>query len=94
MVRKESGLVDTQQKIDLPDRSLDILELHSGEERSDLGQIDWRKMSCDVTDPEGEDVLDLSGGCTQWDSVGEGLPLLGFLPSHLQVLSNRCAWQP
>ena len=88
MVREESGLVDTQQKIDLTERSLDILELHSKEERSDSGQIDWRKISCDVTDPEGEDVLDLPRG----DPVGEGVPLLGLLPSHLQVLGNWCAW--
>ena len=88
MVREQPGLVDTQQQIHLAGRLLDIRELHSTEERSDSNQVDWGKISCDDDYAEGEDVLDLPIGCAQGDPVGKGLPLLGLLPSHLEVLSD------
>ena len=71
--------------------SLDILKCHPTEERSDSGQVNGGKISCDIGDSESDDVLDLPGDCPQRDPIGEGLPLLGLLPSHLEVLSDRCA---
>ena len=62
MVWEKPSFVDTQQKIDLTGRLLDILKLHSVEERSDSGQVDWGKISCYVSYTEGEDVLDLQLG--------------------------------
>ena len=91
MVREQPGLMDAQQQIHLAGRSLDILELHPAEEGSDSSQVDWGKISCDVGNAEGEDVLDLPSGCMQGDPVGKGLPLLGLLPSHLEVLGDRSA---
>ena len=46
---------------------------------------------CDVGDSESDHVFDLPGDGLQGDPIGEGLPLLGLLPSHLEVLSDRCA---
>ena len=91
MTGEESGLVDTQQQVYLACRPLDILDAHPAEERSDFGQIDWGKICSDIGDPEGEYVFDLPGEGLQRDLVGEGLPLLGLLPSHLEVLGNGCA---
>ena len=59
MVWEQPGLVDAQQQIHLAGRSLDILELHPAEEGSDLSQVDWGKICCDVTYVVGEDMLDL-----------------------------------
>ena len=90
-IGEESGLVDSDQQVNFACRSLDILELHPAEERGDSGQVKGGKISCHVAYPKGDDVLDLPGDCPQRDPIGEGLPLLGQLPSHLKVLSDRCA---
>ena len=89
---EESGLVDTQHQVYFACGSQDILEFHPAEEGSDFGQVDWGKICYDIGDPEGEYVLDLPGDCLQGDLVGEGLPLLGLLPRHREVLVDGCAW--
>ena len=52
MTGEESGLVDTQQQVYFACGSLDILKFHSAEERSDFGQVDGGKISCDIGDSE------------------------------------------
>ena len=88
---EESGLMDTHQQVYLACRSQDISNFHPPEERSDSGQIDRGKISCDFGDAEGEYVFDLPRDCLQRDLVGQCVPLLGLPPSHLEVLGNGCA---
>ena len=82
-IGKESGLVDAQKQVDFACWSLDVLELDPAEERGDSGQVNGRKISGDVGDAKGNDIHDLPGGRPQRNLIGEGLPLLGQLSSHL-----------
>ena len=47
-IGKEPGLVDTQKQVDFACWSLDVLERHPTEERSDSDQVNGRKISGDV----------------------------------------------
>ena len=62
------------------------------QQQVDPGQVGGGEIGRDFGYIEGNDVLDLPGASLQQDPVGEGVPLLGLLPSNLQVLSDRCAW--
>ena len=80
--------MNSQKKVHLASRGLNVLEPDPAEERDDRVKADRSQIGCDVWYPVSSNMLNIPAGSAQGDVVENSELLLWLLPGNLEGLGH------